>query len=346
MKREVFEIEWNKNLTFTKDDIYLIWIVRNILNFNFFEEPLTDKVWIFILNKEELKSYTRTALHNFIIENYWINNYAKWSWCYETLEINDEYSILFYWYRKDHVRQNKLKIQQTMLMTLKEIFTRERFSQYKQNILDIFWYHWCYLALKIATVLLYNISYQTLFWKYTLEKNFCTSRLDSDITIDFEILEHQLKAWKEDFDRKMNLFLKVYAWNFWWKTIILFRDIYTPNTFLMNKAYQHYINKRKIPVEWYKFSFYWMKYLYLVNHFFKEFITKYVNNELLLIMPEEKYKDHLDSINYWYLNSKHDNFLIKFYENDHKDFSFLFDIYEYLPYCDMNIEKKIKNKKK
>ena len=291
-----------------KEDIYLIWIMRELLkafdNFIF---------WIVILKKEEVHLFKESKLSHLFF-NYYEDSKKWWkTWTYFEYKLNDEYRLFVYW-----LWWNINEIMKSNILTLQTVFKDETLKVFQPKLLDIFWLYWSFTILVTLVHYLDKSVFrlQDIFWKWSVKKN-VWKYWKWDVTIDISILETIIKEWKEKFKEKLDLLYlllsninKKIIQHYYFIQFFDFSEKWIEKFNINEKD----IEKQELNCE---FKTYTIKLHYLCSYIFREFFDDYVHwwSKKLITFYTREISDCLDRVYDWEItNERYKKFDLEYFK--------------------------------
>ena len=196
-----------------KDDIYLIWIMRNLLkaiDHYIFQNKYTHSrgkwFWMVILKKDEVSLFKESKFLNIFL-NFHKNIRWKENWQILEYKLNDEYTLVVYFNLKSRTKVINIIIKNNIRI-LQSVFKDENLKVFQQKILDVFWLYWC------STIIQMLFYYLNILWDvfsdWSVKKNLWKLWY-WDVTIDISILERIIQDWKEKFQKKLDLLYLLFS---------------------------------------------------------------------------------------------------------------------------------------
>ena len=160
-----------------------------------------------IVNKEEkeelLKTYFIKNMINFYEDD---TEYSRGKFKRKVIPLNKEYSLM-YFYLEEEYHNFKRRTMLEPLKALKTVFSDKKgkeYEEYKKLVLDLFGAYGIYTIL-LQTLYILNVP--NIFTDRSLKESLKNWSIFSK---DIKILDNIIKQWKENFKRKLNLFLDLF----------------------------------------------------------------------------------------------------------------------------------------
>ena len=264
----------SQKMKVTKDEIFFIWLIRNLLTdiqkevthqFYFGWAPF----WLFILNDKENKILEKTKFHDFFLNHFKDNLWHK-NWRVQSYELWNWYSLYFY-YRSPY-RKEVLSVMKKNLDEIKIVFNDKKYEKFQKLFLDTFWLYWSFSILRFMWFYLYSdyFLFQKMKWKNFFREDYWYFWNEWDLRVDIKILQKIIDAWKEEFSKKMDL---LYLMN---KTLWVPISMFPRKYFLEMKNEFDENNWKFEDSKDYKIRWYITQVCYLCTYIFKEFLDDYI----------------------------------------------------------------------
>lgn len=292
------------------NDVLLSQVLRpflsNLVISNFFSS-IQESWYMFVIKNDEKEEFLNSKFVNtfvilFFAERwYWRSSYVMKE---EQILLNEEYTLI-YFYLPEYEDEFKELTSEKKIHALKTVFQDEKYKQYKETVLDLFWNYWIYTIMK---QMLFMFELKNVFWTSSYKNTSLWRYWKWDITIDLKKLQYVLDQWKDEFQRKVDLLLEkivkfmnhIYEYDEGFEFSVFYRLFNFPKLRELSEKWEHYVKKHNIDLNEYKdykYKFYSFEYLNKAITIIKDFLfEKYIKTEKIsfIVWDEMKAKYNID----------------------------------------------------
>ena len=292
------------------NDVLLSQVLRpflsNLVISNFFSS-IQESWYMFVVKNNEKEEFLNSKfVHTFVIlyfaeRWYWRSSYVMKE---EQIQLNEEYTLI-YFYLPEYEDEFKELTSEKKIHALKTVFQDEKYKQYKEVVLDLFWNYWIYTILK---QMLFVFELKNVFWTSSYKNKSLWRYWKWDITIDLKKLQYVIDQWKEEFQRKVDLLLEkivkfmnhIYQYEDSFEFSVFYRLFNFPKLRELAEKWEHYVKKHNIDFNEYKdykFKFYSFEYINKAITIIKDFLfEKYIKTEKtpFIVWDDMKAKYNID----------------------------------------------------